>query len=231
MKFLQYVDSEEVFNRNMNDPERRRLLELNNWTKDNITYTVNSHGFRSEEFRENGILFLGCSLTHGLGLALEDTWVYKVASILNLPINNLGMNAYGGDGCYRLAREYIPKLKPSMVFYLSPSKNRFEIKMADAHQPISVELLHPAVTPKLKQLGVEKYIPFITDWFMEEENSQLNYEKNLIAIQSLCRDIPFYHLSTEDTLLPKDDTDLARDLQHPGRRWQRSIADKFIKML
>lgn len=230
-KFLKYVDSEEVFDKNMSDPEKKRLLELNNWTKDSITYHINEHGFRSGKFQENGIVFLGCSFTHGLGLALEDTWVYKVAQEFNLPINNLGKVAYGGDGCFRLAREYVPKLNPKMVFFLAPSKNRLEIKMnKHNYQPLGVDLLNPAVQHRHKQMGIEGYVSFITDWFMQEENAQLNFEKNLMAIQYLCRDTKFYYLSSEDFYETPPESDLARDLHHPGRKWQDNIAKKFIDM-
>ena len=51
-----------------------------------IIYNYNSLGFRCKEPNEldfdNYVLFTGCSHTEGVGLALEDTYPYKIAEHL-----------------------------------------------------------------------------------------------------------------------------------------------------
>ena len=59
-----------------------------------IHYTYNSHGYRSEEFKDQEILTLGCSQTLGLGLPLEYTWPFLLSEKMNMPYANL---AKGGD--------------------------------------------------------------------------------------------------------------------------------------
>lgn len=46
-----------------------------------IKYSLNSHGFRCDNFDKelvkNNFLYAGCSITHGLGLPLNASWAYQ----------------------------------------------------------------------------------------------------------------------------------------------------------
>lgn len=101
------------------------------YTETSITYTYNSHGFRTKEFDfSNGkgnILFLGCSHTEGIGLRAEDTWVHKVSQ--HFPDHNcynLGIGGGGVDMVTRFLYNLSGLMRPEVVFILWPSIVRFE---------------------------------------------------------------------------------------------------------
>lgn len=60
-----------------------------------IDYSLNSYGYRCNEFQNQEILILGCSYTEGHGLPLELTWPYLISKKMNKDYINL---AKGGDG-------------------------------------------------------------------------------------------------------------------------------------
>lgn len=101
------------------------------YTKTSITYDYNSHGFRTQEFdlassRKN-ILFFGCSHTEGIGLRVEDTWVYKVSQ--NFPDHNcynLGVGGGGPDMVTRMLYNTCELFTPEVVFIMWPCLLRFE---------------------------------------------------------------------------------------------------------
>lgn len=228
--FYRYTDTEDLYHSNLYLPEKRKLLQLNNWTADNISYKENSEGFRSSEFVEGGILCLGCSLTLGLGLDEDNIWPNILGQALGIPVNNLGLPAFSNDGCFRLADHYITTLKPRMVFMLTPSKNRFEIKIDEGYRSLIPAYLYPNMQKYHKERGIEDYIPFLKNWVANNENFELNFKKNVLAIKSLCGEVPFFHQTAEETRELTIEGDLARDLVHPGRKWQHIIASKFIDM-
>jgi hypothetical protein len=59
-----------------------------------IYYKYNSYGYRSEEFKDQSVLVLGCSQTLGVGLPLEYTWPFLLSKKTNMPYISL---AKGGD--------------------------------------------------------------------------------------------------------------------------------------
>ena len=76
------------------------------------------HWFRSDRFdtSDDGILFLGCSLSLGVGIDDEQlVWPWIVGKHFNKKVWNLGIGAQGEDMCFKLAQKWIPKLKPSAV--------------------------------------------------------------------------------------------------------------------
>ena len=107
MKYLPYQDTAEAA-----DPE---------WV-DEITYTFNSYGFRSDEFEEDNdsIIFLGCSHTMGVGLPSNRVWCHLVASSLGLRYFNLGIGAGSLDSAFRVFSEWYPIIKPKYVFLQKP---------------------------------------------------------------------------------------------------------------
>lgn len=125
------IDSEEFFNSNMENPDRIQKMQNLGWKSDSITYTFNSHGFRSDSFDGDGALFLGCSFTFGTGMIWERTWAYLTAKELNLKCWNLGVNGGSNDTAFRLATYWIPELKPKYVFYLPTQPHRVEIFTPD----------------------------------------------------------------------------------------------------
>ncbi len=72
------------------DPGRTIMLNDNR----QIYYEYNSYGYRSEEFKDQKVLVLGCSQTLGVGLPIEYTWPFLLSEKTNMPYISL---AKGGD--------------------------------------------------------------------------------------------------------------------------------------
>lgn len=212
-------DTKERFLRNIKN--NKDLIKINGWLENKITYEFNSAGFRSEEFLHdvNSIMFLGCSLTFGTGLPLEDIYAYRISKLLNMRYYNLALGASSNDTAFRLAYYYIPKLLPKIVFCLSPDPSRFELW--DENDIHFFRLLS----------GADKQKDFYIKWLKHENNSFLNHKKNILAIENLCisNKIKFitynsFEIFSKDKWI-KDD--YARDLQHPGKMTHLSVYESL----
>jgi hypothetical protein len=75
-----------AFEKNWNSPDSienyKHLNSLRrNYTTTEITYSFNDDGYRCDSFStesEFPILFMGCSLTEGVGLPLNEVWSYHL---------------------------------------------------------------------------------------------------------------------------------------------------------
>ena len=121
------ADTETLFNKHQKSKATRLQLKELGWTKDSIQYKFNEHGFRSDSFSESpGTICLGCSVTFGVGLPYEKTWPYLISKKLNLSCWNLSQPGGSLDTCYRLAKYWVPILKPKYIFILIPTMYRRE---------------------------------------------------------------------------------------------------------
>ncbi len=219
-------DSEEIFDEHMKDAKSRAKLEEYGWTKDNVSYTFNSDGFRSEEFTyepDDSVLFLGCSLTAGIGIDLENTWTYKVASSFGLRHYNLGIGSGSSDTCFRLAHHWIPKLRPKYVMMLTPSHTRKEVLMGN-------EIVNCMANMTYVPDG--KIKDFYTYWLMHPANAEMNHLKNVMGVQSICDStrVPLVEINSNILAMSRMVT-AGRDLMHPGREWNERVAQTFMKKL
>jgi hypothetical protein len=213
-------------------------LEKFGWTKDNITYTFNKDGFRADEFTggvNDSVLFLGCSLTVGIGVDLESSWTHRVASSLGLRHYNLGVGGGGPDMCFRLAHHWIPRLRPKYVMMLTPYAGRIEIVVEEA----IIQLL-PNSLKHLEYTGQrEKLEPYYETWLSHPANADMNLLKCSLGVQSICDsigaqliEIPLIKLELETLMGPGGwSGTVGRDLMHPGTEWHKAVADKFLQTL
>jgi len=214
-------DSADVFSRNMSDPARRQQLEKYGWDKPGIiTYKFNSHGFRCDEFNESlGIITIGCSFTAGVGLPVESIWPNLIGSDLGLSVWNLGIGGASMDTCFRLLSLYIHRLNAEYVLLLTPPEQRFEL-----HTTEKVQCFHPQTIIH----------PIQNFWYQCETNGQLNFIKNVLAIQQLCNQHNkklIVKRSDRDlcgTLEPRDQWPPARDLLHVGADEHKECAQRFL---
>ena len=194
-------------------------LEKNGWIKKSISYTFNSEGFRSEEFtQDDSILFLGCSITMGIGLPLEDIFPTKVSTALNLKCLNLGLAGTSSDTAFRLALHYLEKLRPKVVVLSTLFPARMEILNFD-----KVINLAP-------RWGYHSDL--YKEWLATEENVYLHEIKNMLAIKYLCETIgsKFIYIDDIDTISNENNT-LARDLLHPGINFHKSLSDIILEKI
>jgi hypothetical protein len=219
-------DSEERWNTNMANPDLRARLNEFGWTRDNVSYTFNEDGFRADEFTyhrpHDSVLFLGCSLTIGIGMPLEETWAYKVASSLGLRRYNLGVGGSGSDMCFRLAYHWIPRLRPKYVVMLTPNAARLEI--LDETENLLYIPSHTANSP------------FYMRWLLHPANADMNRLKSVMGVQTICNSIgvPLIEVPVEDVIVPRNgerDQSWARDLMHPGNTWNERVTSTIMEKI
>lgn len=223
------LDSKELWQTNMADPKRRAQLEKFGFDRpDAITYQMNSHGFRCDNFDSRpGFIALGCSFTCGIGLPVEQVWPTMVSQATGLVPWNLGIGAAGLDTCFRMLYNYIDLLQPRFVMLLAPDPDRFEIHA----------LGQPCMTMHNKTHSSATIDEIKKFWFSDEQNTNVNYTKNLLAMQQVCasRNVKFIIKRQHPDLLGKKITRCewpsGRDLCHVGYLEQKSCATLFLQAL
>jgi hypothetical protein len=208
----------EIHTRKTSNSHTINKLNRLGFNSQNVKYKFNNFGFRCNEFLEkDNIVFLGCSLTLGIGINLEDTFSQILSSSLSLNNCNLALAGGSNDALFRIAYHWLPQLKPKVVVCYAPIKARSEITIDGRH-----ESLLPALSNSKWYL----------DYLKEEKNYIFNYHKNRLAIENLCKQINtkllFLHIEDWEFDYTKD---LARDLLHPGVKSHRLIATEMLKLL
>lgn len=223
-KYWSGTDSKEQYNEYLTNLEKKDILETLGWVDAEIAYNYNSEGFRDTEFdcEIPSFIALGCSYTEGVGLYNEQTWVRQLDKLLGVKVWNLGVGASSLDTSFRILEYWINNLNVIGVFCQVPPKNRFEIF---AHK--EWHSFGPWTERGIpKWLGVEYYK--IRMAF--EENSLVNRQKNLLAMDQICKNhnVNFiYDCDATMNLLGQDHK--ARDLQHAGADAQKKLAENFYK--
>lgn len=216
-------DSEESFNRLMQDPEHRAYFQSKGWDQPGaITYEFNQHGFRSDEFEPNvpSIAAFGCSFTMGIGLPKQDVWPWLVGSALGLRVYNFSIGGKSADWCFRLAEYWVPRLRPTVAIMCAPPRHRFELTLDDATGDTTTYSSHETHSDS-----------FIQTWFTVDENSRLNTVKNRLAFKALCDqcNIPSLNYdSMEQFARSREELEYARDHMHAGPRGHKMFAEKIL---
>lgn len=130
------TDDERQWRDSQANPETREKLRVSGWTDHSIEYRYNNYGFRSyDDYHlinpKAGPMFLGCSITEGIGLNIEQTWAHRMSRIIGGRFYNLGQAAAGIEAQYRLLRAWAPALRPTAIFTLGAIGPRREILSDD----------------------------------------------------------------------------------------------------
>lgn len=215
------TDTKERYNQNLK--EHYNLLDQFGWLDSTISYRFNSLGFRSEEFSQcDNAVFLGCSHTVGVGLPIENTYPYYVSKALGLKCYNLGIGGGSLDLAFRLSYYLLKELRPKIVFLLCPS--RFRIELFEGQDLISFLPADPTT---------HKNLSYFYKCFLENDtNHFMNQQKNILAIQHLCKNLDIKFVCINDPqAIDKNKIDLARDLMHKGPKSQFNLAQQFLSMV
>jgi len=209
-------DSKDLFETNLvKQPEH---LNRNGWSSvSQIEYQFNSYGFRADEFLESdNLIALGCSNTLGTAITRSSRWSTIVSETLGLADFNLGIDGASADCCFRMAANWIPQLKPKVVLYQNPDSSR-------------IEWFGRTDVPHNMMATTENQSLFYQEWIMNYRNLELNYLKNLHAIQHLAEShgAKFVHIPLNNIIRE----DAARDLGHYGPKTNQTVADYVLSRL
>lgn len=218
------MDNEERYQSNLNETESRAKLAGSGWIDNSFSYTFNSHGFRSEEFDGVGpsIMFLGASIVLGTGCPYEYTWPYLVSKELKLTNYNLGISGGSNDSSFRIAKHYLPHLKPDIIIYVNSYNWRLDL--VTDHRIFTFWNIDYN-TPKM-------YKPFYKEWLRCPENADLNYLKNTYALYELADQysIPIVEIDGYELHLMSKHT-YGRDIMHPGLDGHEIIANFVLSKI
>ena len=215
-------DTPESFARMMQDPAHQRYFAEKGWDKPGaITYQLNQHGFRCDEFNNDPcIVALGCSYTVGIGLPIETTWPRLVGQALGLKVINLAWGGYAADTCFRLAEYWLPRLNPTLVVMLAPPVDRIEVLTQKEHMVYMPTNLPPTASDT-----------FIAEWMLNSENSRLNTAKNKLALHQLCANlnVPCQIYNANIYMADsREKLEYARDCMHAGPRGHQILAERIL---
>jgi hypothetical protein len=211
------TDSQENFEILVKDPAHYKYFKAQGWLEPRaITYQFNSEGFRCDEFEPGApcMIALGCSYTVGIGLPLKDIWPVLVGKALGLKVYNLGWGGCSADTCYRMARYWIPTLKPQVVCMLTPPRGRLELSTINGTQP-PVEVF----MPMSRSVLFPESDVYLKHWFGNDDNHWFNQEKNILSIKSIAEsnNAKFASINADDEgSCSRDIVGYARDYMHTG---------------
>jgi len=211
-------DTKKLYEKNLKRTYSRIELERLGWIDKTITYSFNSHGFRSEEFdfdERESILFLGCSYTVGIGLPNENTWPYIVSKNLKLKCYNLGVGGCSLDTMYRLGKYWIPKFKSKLVIIMEPPGPRYET-FCDAFYNRSNDTTDKYAKERTGRLRYA--IPY---------NHEIHLDKTYSAIENICNKTDKKFIGFKRGIWSSS-LDRARDLLHPGIECNSRTAERII---
>jgi len=246
-----YKYEESRYERNLLDPQRRYILELNGHIPNNMTYRINNYGFRGDDW-EIGTdcdVCIGSSNTWGGGNYEENIYPTLIAKETGRTVYNLGYPAGTADGTFRYATYWLPILKPKTVYSCWPGNTRSELitTIGDNDEKIHKHISWEEHKRKSGRWPTTE--EHYRGWFENPENSMLNNLKNLMATKELCDNIGAEFIVTRPTFITIDDLseefqsqecysisqgggwpigDIARDIKHRGAEFQRVLAQRLL---
>lgn len=226
-----------------------------------FTYTINSSGFRhSENFIEDKSrkvdVFLGCSLTFGIGVPEEKTFCRLFANKTGRDTINLGIPGAGVDHCYIALLNILNFYTVDRVYIHLPVYPRFYSYCPwekDSHQGAMASWGY-------KEQGCNFIWSehYFKNTIVNTDYMYFNHQRGIDAIEGLCKrnNIEFNNLNENIKKYPLSDSviakygyfrtllgeqiqrneqipiiegdQVARDLVHPSFYYHREVCDSFL---
>lgn len=222
------------------NPDHRRF-----WLANPFQYYYNKYGFRTSEFdaldpEKDTAIFLGCSLTVGIGVAKDVTWTNIVANRLNLNEVNLGISGGSLESAFRVYNAWGTKIPHSYVFLMPSPGIRYEsfgvsygskfVQMGswnhvhesytkDVHE---YQIMHGNLNPQIARQNLLKNL-FALDYLTQKNGAKLV----VTDFRGNTNSHTWNLLGFDSKLYPMQ----ARDYLHPGIPWHRYKAEEVLKML
>ena len=192
-----------------------------NWKDTDVTYDINSLGYRSKEFKKKEAcnLYLGCSHTLGEGLPLENTFAYLINQHLDdYALYNVGVRGASPEDCFRRLQNFL-HYDIKRVFFYVPHMARRSFFLNNKWTTLSMR----------KDWKLFRRCKSLVSSLYSIEYEQLMFNMAIKATKMLCveNNIPIYILTDGDIHCNRD----ARDHSHWGIESHRNLANKFIDMI
>jgi hypothetical protein len=153
----------------------------------NVVYRYNSIGFRGEEFNPDAkfrIAAFGCSIAHGTGLNIEDTFLYKlkihISEILGFdPVEvnlmNFAVGGHSNDYAVRSILTYSKAVNPDIVLYNLVALPRIEMISENQIRNLNIGSV---TAENLHNVTDHKLLAFLD--LYEPESGFINAVKNIL---------------------------------------------------
>ena len=223
------------------------------------TYKFNKFGFRSDDWSDGdkGIIFLGCSDTVGVGNYNHNTFAALISEKLGVKNYNLGVAGGGLDQAYRVLKYHINDINSDYVCLLIPSPFRREFYTDNSTvlcMPTSFTDENSVNGKGVTETQVNalwNYEALKEVYFSALTNRHyvfLETNKTLDAIRYICEKNnkklievknPIFYTDPEQVKFYQNikknplggSFDIAADLTHHGRIFQKKIANLFMEKL
>lgn len=199
-----------------------------------VLYTRNSLGHRCKELddlSDDFILFIGCSLTEGVGVALEDSFTYKLSQQLNMDYYNLGLAGSGADLLSENLSMWFKNINkiPKLVVIQWPAPNRHYQRFEDGLTPVGawIAVRNGIVSQEVKEATKYDFVndKVIKNFVSASDAGYFEHFANVFRTTTLnfldCLGIK--HVEFTDEQFPK--LDVGRDLIHPGTQSNQALAN------
>lgn len=245
----------------------RKLLKLfpeylQYYVDNPFTYKGNSSRFRHHEnFKEDKSrkvdVFLGCSITFGIGVPEEKTFCRLFSNKTGRDTINLGIPGAGIDSCYITLLMILNYYTVERVYMYMPVYPRFYSYFPHVKTPHHITMAAWGYdTPTTSSIWTEWYYK---NALVNPEFMYFTHQRGLDAIEGVCKrsNIEYNNLCenikkypTSDTAVAKYDyfrtllggeiernhsipiaegDQVARDLVHPSFNYHRDICDSFLE--
>jgi hypothetical protein len=190
-----------------------------------VIYSRNSHGHRSKEISDldkDFILFIGCSITVGSAVKLEETFPYLVSQKLCIDYYNLAVEGAGWDLiAYNLGSWFKNiKRKPKAIVINWPQLSRTFRQKQENVIPIGPWSCKSNIGHGISELDWKNFESIIhTDYFDHYGNVIKNSIVPLIESQSI-------KVIEVDQI---NSIDFGRDLKHPGTKTHELFSFNILK--
>ena len=224
------------------------------WIDNPFGYRVNKQEFRTnidfDKHHGDVSIALGCSNTFGLGMPEEWIWPTLMVEHVNHPVVNLGIAGSGVDHAYLALHHVIDKLNIINVFHFH---QRFGRRLMINYYSSNDKYLAPlSFQDKDHRVYEDRYWKNV---MVDEGMIDFEHKRAVDAIAGMCysRGIKYYNFNIQPfkKYFVRDNYDvhainksnlkqvkhleegdiLARDLIHPSKMQQQSIAQRFIDHL
>jgi hypothetical protein len=189
-----------------------------------VSYCRNSFGHRSKEINkldQEFVLFVGCSITVGSAVALEDTFPYIVSNNLNVDYYNLAVEGSGPDLLSFNMSNWFSKIRhiPKTVVIQWPESSRTFRQDGENITPIGPWSCRQHIGTSITKKQWQAYESLVlTDYF----------EHYFKIAQTNIRSLLESHNVKVIEIQQLPVVDYGRDLKHPGIESHKLIANQVL---